>query len=122
MTSLDVFEASLSDKPVLRQLLQLYLYDFSEIDGRDLDEHGVYGYRFLDHYWTETGRHPFLFRCEGQWSGFALIRAGEPNSVAEFFVLRKYRRLGVGARAGQHLFARFPGNWMVEQVAGNPGA
>jgi predicted acetyltransferase len=35
------------------------------------------------------------------------------HSVAEFFVLRKYRRIGVGSRAAKILFERWPGSWEV---------
>jgi predicted acetyltransferase len=35
------------------------------------------------------------------------------HSVGEFFVLRKYRRLGVGSRSAKILFERWPGRWEV---------
>src|SRR2546428_3149200 len=47
-------------RPVLRRLVELYLYDFSEFDGADVGPHGEYGYRYLDHYWTDPDRHAFL--------------------------------------------------------------
>ena len=117
-------EAALSDKPVVRRLVELYLHDFSEFDGRDVDQHGMFGYRYLDHYWTEPSRHPFLLVVEGQVAGFAFVRSDddEGNRVAEFFVSRKYRRRSVGQQAARMLFARFPGPWKVEQVRGNPQA
>jgi predicted acetyltransferase len=33
--------------------------------------------------------------------------------MAEFFVLPKYRRGGVGTDAARAVFARFPGEWHV---------
>jgi predicted acetyltransferase len=41
------------------------------------------------------------------------------HSMAEFFVMRKYRRGGVGQRAAVELFDRFPGVWSVKQVQSN---
>jgi len=117
-----VIEAGLGDKPVLGHLLELYRHDFSEFDDADVDEHGIYGYRFLDSYWTEPDRHPLLFRVDGSWAGFALVRAGVPHDVAEFFVMRKYRRRGVGTMLARDLFARFPGAWQVRQMTSNPAA
>ena len=58
-----------------------------------------YIYRYLDKdYWTEASRHPFFVIASGNLAGFALVRTlaeddnGEPSySLAEFFILRKYR-------------------------------
>jgi predicted acetyltransferase len=122
MTHVDVVEAQLDHKMVIRHLLELYQHDFSELDGSDVDDHGLYGYRYLDHYWTEDDRRPFLFLVDGRWAGFALVRLGDPNDVAEFFVLRKHRRHGIGKAAARDLFRRFPGAWQVRQVATNLAA
>jgi predicted acetyltransferase len=35
------------------------------------------------------------------------------HAVAEFFVLRKYRRARVGTRAALALFQKYPGRWEV---------
>ncbi len=118
----EVIEAARSDKPVLRNLLELYQHDFSAFDDVDVDAQGLYNYRFLDNYWTETNRHPLLFRVDGKWAGFALVRAGAPHDMAEFFVMRKYRRRGVGTVLAREVFARFPGAWQVRQMASNPAA
>lgn len=55
------------NKDVLRRLLELYLYDFSEFDGRDLGPHVTYGYPYRDHYWTEPDRFPFFIRGGDRW-------------------------------------------------------
>jgi predicted acetyltransferase len=83
---------------------------------------GEYGYRHLDLYWNEPDRHPFLFRVDAQWAGLALVRTGPPTDMAEFFVLRKYRRAGIGRRAAEEIFGMFPGAWTVRQQVDNPGA
>jgi predicted acetyltransferase len=130
--------AGIQEKVVLQNLMQLYLYDFSEMAGDDVDESGRFNYSYLDLYWIEPERHPFLIRVEGEpgshLAGFALVRqAGSlleeaPSSgetcthMAEFFILRKYRRQGIGARAARELFDRFPGRWEVFEIAENPAA
>lgn len=108
-----------ADKVVLRRLIELYIYDYSEYMGWDVDAHGVFGYRYLDHYWTESDRHPFFIRVDGRLAGFALVRSGTPHGMAEFFVMRRYRRTGVGRQAAQILFERFPGAWEVSQLVTN---
>ena len=37
----------------------------------------------------------------------------------EFFVMRKYRRIGVGSAFATRLFDMFPGRWEVAEVAPN---
>ncbi len=122
MQHIDVTTATISDKAVVRRLLELYAHDFSEFEDYDVDEHGLFGYPYLDHYWTDPDRHPFLFRVDGHLAGFALVRSGTPHDMAEFFVLRKYRREGIGAHAARDVFARFPGAWQVRQLTANARA
>jgi predicted acetyltransferase len=117
-------KVSVQDKAVLRNLMELYLYDFSEYDNADVNEHGLYEYDFLDAYWTEESRHPFFVRVNGKLAGFALVRLmdieGRPvYSMAEFFVMRKYRRRKVGQAFACQLFDQFPGAWHVAQEEGN---
>jgi predicted acetyltransferase len=124
---IELIEAQRADKSVLQQLMELYLYDFSDIDASDVNEHGLFEYRRLDSYWTESGRYPFLFRVDGHWAGFALVcwfsyfpdNALPTQAIAEFFVMRKYRRRGVGTRMAGELFARFPGRWEVAEMRQN---
>jgi predicted acetyltransferase len=108
--------------PVLTNLMELYLHDFSPMDGAEVGADGRYGYDGLDRYWSGPDRHPFLFRVDGHWAGFALVRSGDPHDMAEFFVLRKHRRHGAGRDAARALFARFPGRWQVRQMDANPDA
>ncbi|TVY10450.1 GNAT family N-acetyltransferase [Paenibacillus cremeus] len=119
--------AAYEEKSVLRQLLELYKYDFSEYDSSlDMNEHVRYEYKYLDHYWTEERRSPFLVRVDGKLAGFALVwqfdqtAEGVPMySMAEFFVMKKYRRTGLGKQVACHLFGRFEGLWIVKQVEEN---
>ncbi|MDQ2729964.1 MAG: GNAT family N-acetyltransferase [Actinomycetota bacterium] len=112
------------DKAVLANLVQLYRYDFSEVRGYELTEHGTFVYRFLDHYWTEPGRHAFFVRVDGRLAGFALARQiGDGHEVAEFFVARRHRRARVGRAAALALFARLPGRWtLFHDDANEPAA
>ncbi|WP_062049579.1 GNAT family N-acetyltransferase [Bacillus sp. JCM 19034] len=109
-----------SEKSVLRQLIELYEYDFSEFNGNDVDMHGYYGYRYFDHYWTEDGRVPFFVTVDGKLAGFVLIndycyvlKEKPSRSIAEFFIMRKYRKLGVGEKVAHKVFDQFKGNWEV---------
>ncbi len=71
---------------------------------------------------------PFVVRADGRIAGFALVNRwsalGQPldHAVAEFFVLRKYRRAGVGTRAAHLVFRRMRGRWEVPIAAYNQEA
>jgi predicted acetyltransferase len=120
--TVEVVEASRAQQPVLANLLELYQYDFTEFDAVDVNDAGRFGSPFLDVYWDEPDRHPFLLRVDGKWAGAALVRAGRPNDMAEFFVMRKYRGGGVGTQFARDLFARFAGEWTVRELETNTPA
>ena len=54
-----------------------------------------------------------------QWSA---LEQPLDHAVAEFFVLRKYRRARVGTRAALSIFRRYPGRWEVGVAWYNPPA
>jgi predicted acetyltransferase len=121
--NVEVRPASLADKSTITRLLQLYLYDFTEFTGEDIEPTGEYLYRYFDNYWLPAEadeRFPFIITANGQLAGFAFVRSpAASHDMAEFFVLRKYRRSGVGRGAALNLFARFPGPWKVTQLPAN---
>ena len=42
----------------------------------DVNDDGAYGYRYLDHYWTEEGRYAYFIKVSGKLAGFVMIRPG----------------------------------------------
>jgi predicted acetyltransferase len=126
-----VERATPAERAALANLLQLYLYDFSEFDDAeaDVDASGRFQTAIdLEPYFARPDWHPFLFRVDGRLAGFALVRrldrpGSEPHwSMDEFFILRRYRRRGFGRQAARALFDRFPGRWEVGELAANTGA
>lgn len=123
---IDVSPADLGEKAVLGNLLELYLYDFSEFDGGEVGPDGLYGYDYLDLYWTEAGRHPFLIRVDDQLAGFVLVNRHNylptqqnAHAIGEFYMMKKYRRRGVGEKVAVQIFQLFPGKWEVAELAEN---
>lgn len=113
-----------SQSQIITNLIQLYKYDFSEFAdiGSPYGEVGPDGrfiYEGLDNYWREDGWVPLKLEADGRLAGFVLMNRWSAlnrlldHAVAEFFVLRKYRRVGVGSRAARVLFERWPGCWEV---------
>ena len=115
------------DEAVLSNLLELYAHDLSEIFALELEPDGRFGYEKLPLYWSEPeSRFPFLIRRGTQLAGFVLVTRGSPGSddpedfdVAEFFVVRRHRRSGVGRQAAFLLWDRFPVRWIVRVAEGN---
>lgn len=78
-------------------------------------------------YWTDpVARHIFLIKYGSRVAGFAMATRGSPASprptnldVAEFFVLRAFRRLGVGRQAAFMLWDTIRGRWVVRVVETN---
>ncbi|HNW61824.1 MAG TPA: GNAT family N-acetyltransferase [Piscinibacter sp.] len=118
--------ASHEDRLPVYRMLELYQHDLSDIWDQDLDSHGEYGYA-LDHYWHEEGCHPFVATVAGKYAGFALVnravRVGtEGHWMDQFFVLKKFRRRGLGQSLATSVLAALPGRWEVGQMPANLGA
>lgn len=116
--------AHLGERLIVRNLMELYQHDFSEIDGTDLDEHGQYGYYDLDCFWINPNWSAYVITVEGKWAGFALTNdevhiPGNTRAIVEFFVVRKYRRQGVGKLAVQAIMNANPGFWEIRVLEKN---
>lgn len=116
----------IEQKSVFIQMMELYNYDFSEFSDDDINEYGYFGYSRIDDYWNEEGRYPFFIRVDGKLAGLVLVRScseynhlSNPHNIAEFFVMKKYRRKGVGKVAAMKIFDMFPGGWEISQWANN---
>ena len=126
---LAVLPATPEQEPILANLLELYAHDFSEFHDIDLGADGRFGYRRLSLYWSGPDRHPFFVRVDGKLAGFVLVKRGSEVSrrktvwdVAEFFIVRRYRRCGIGTRTAHELWRQFPGTWEVRVMDSNVSA
>ncbi|HKC50939.1 MAG TPA: GNAT family N-acetyltransferase [Myxococcota bacterium] len=119
--------AAATDVGLLANLIELYVHDLSETFQIAPGEDGRFGYERLPLYFSEPARRlPFLIRSGGRIAGFTFVTRGSPMSddpdvldVAEFFVLRGYRRFGIGRSAAFLLWNRLPGSWVVRVSEGN---
>ena len=123
---IEVIPAAPEQEAVLGNLLELYIHDFRELREVDLGPNGRFGYRLLPLYWSDPARHPFLVRIDGKLAGFALVKRGSEVSenetvwdMAEFFVIRGYRRRGFGTQITHELWRRFPGLWEIRVMQSN---
>jgi predicted acetyltransferase len=122
--------ATVDQAPLLANLLELYAHDLSAALGLDIGSDGRYGYPSLPLYFRAGERRfPFLIRVGDDLAGFVLATRGSPLGayptdldVAEFFVLRRHRRSGVGTAAAVRLWDEMPGHWIVRVADCNPAA
>jgi predicted acetyltransferase len=119
-----IIQASADQQPVLAQLMELYIYEFSQILDLDLNDNGRFNYKLLPKYWEDPNRIPFLIWVDQKLAGFVLVQQGSPIEdapnvwdIAECFVLRKFRRTGVGRTAAHWVWSTFPGSWQVRVLA-----
>jgi predicted acetyltransferase len=104
----------------LRNLFELYTYDFSEQMPLQIKASGRFEVALGDVWWTRDDHFAYFIKLRGELAGFALVRAGSRVTdapavmdVAEFFVLRGLRGKGVGRVAAHALFRAFPRAWEV---------
>lgn len=101
------------DRSVLSNLLEFYLYDFSEFEHTDVNNNGLFGYSYLDHYFRDDNRDAYFILADGKHAGFVLIHnhtllKDTDIAIAEFFVMRKYRKRGVGRTVIREILNRYP--------------
>jgi predicted acetyltransferase len=126
---ISIIPAAAADESVLANLLELYIYDFSDLLKLDLSAAGRFGYKKLPLYWQDPLRRPFLIQVDGQLAGFVLIKRGsevkeaaEVWDMAEFFIMHRYRHRGIGTRVAHEVLRRFPGLWEIRVMEVNKPA
>lgn len=117
--------ATAADRSLVENLLEFYMYDMAEIHGFAVGADGLYRYDRLDDFWV----HPHLIFSDDDVAGFALIIDRCPITgaapcyfMAEFFVMRPYRRNGVGTGCALGLITDHRGLWHVAVIERNAPA
>lgn len=124
----DVRQATRLEYPVVERMMELYEHDFSEFDDKDLGDDGLYRYLDLDSYWSDATQAAYVVTVDGKWAGFCLTSsevrvAGSERSIDEMFVVRKYRRRGVGRQVATAVCEHTPARWEVRiHIRNEPAA
>lgn len=128
--SFEIFDATEEKgKDIILNLMQLYTYELSffedETTNFTMTENGLFVLsKYVDLYWKEETRHPYILKSDGELAGFVLERFNENdmNEISEFFVLNKYRKLGAGTFMANEMFKRFKGKWEIRTLLKNKRA
>jgi aminoglycoside 6'-N-acetyltransferase I len=125
-----------NDAYIVKNLYPLYLHDLSEFSGEKPNQHGILEPNAVATlaeqgevqtiWWQKPDvLFPFIIQADDRIAGFAFV-ARPPyvpekidHVLQEFFLLRSFRRTGIGRRAAFEIFNRFPGRWQLEVLAKN---
>ena len=107
-SNIEIIAASLEKKPIIAQLYELYTYEMTDLADFDINDNGYYGYKELPLYWNDSNKHPYLVWVNKKLAGFVLVQKGSPIDanpdvwdIAEFFIMRKFRKKGIGRFVAQ---------------------
>jgi len=121
--------ATTDHKVVLENLMQFYIYDFSEYLDIEVGENGQFNpYTDLSNYWKDKdSKFPYLIKKGGKFVGFVLVKINHTDSqnyfsIAEFFFLKKYRFKGIGKLIAFQIFDLHKGFWEIFQREENKPA
>lgn len=127
--NIEVLPATKEQESILDNLLQLYAQDFREFHLIPLDENGRFHYKQLPLYWSDPQRYAFLVKMNDAIAGFVLAKKGSEVSgnnnawdMAEFFVMREFRRRGIGIQVAHKVWKLLPGPWEVRVMEANTSA
>ena len=120
---------TIENKDTLFRLLQYSLFEESETDQNDMNENAIFEYRWFENYFTDKDRFAFFAkeRNTNKILGFVMINSYVQNisfghSIAEFLVIPKYRRNGIGTKIAEMCFEMFQGYWEVKPSFGSKKA
>ncbi len=109
--------------------MQFYIYDFSEFVGYDVQANGLFSpYPDLKDYWgDDNNKFPYIIKNNDKYVGFVLVKVIRSKdqsyfSIAEFFILKKFRHKGIGRDIAIRVFNRHQGKWEVHQKDSNKPA
>lgn len=120
----EVLQALTTDKPVIKNLVQFYIYDFTEFTNEQISEQGTYPILSdLNKYWeNHEDYNAYLIKANGEIAGFVLVKQLEDDrsyKLAHFFILRKFRRSGIGTQAARAVLFSAKGKWELNQLQNN---
>jgi ribosomal-protein-alanine N-acetyltransferase len=123
--------ATLDDYPTMQNMGRFYVYDISKEmqmePGWEIPEDGLYECLDLKKYWEDENAFPFLIRYLNEIVGFVFIdkKGSTPEiefNMAQFFILARFSKKGVGRQVAFECFKKFRGTWEVMVMLQNKPA
>ncbi len=126
--NIELREAQDEEKAVVTSLFNYYCYELSDVIDCKLDENGSYfnDPSLIDPYWNKADHIPYLIEVGNEIAGFVFVRnlPQEKNTkdIDQFYVLKKFKGLGVGSSAFKSCIEQHPGKWVVRVLEENEDA
>ncbi|RKP47959.1 GNAT family N-acetyltransferase [Cohnella endophytica] len=125
--NIEIQQAGILQKPIMENLMALFLHDLSEFaDDIKVDDMGMHRFDVMDLFFEKEGLTPYLVRLDGEITGCILIQSGQYTNpehadyvLNSFFILKRYRRRGIGMAVAGRLFSQYPGRYCCAQLKSN---
>lgn len=118
-----------NSKDTLYRLLQYSLFEESLNDGNEMNNEGIFEYKYFDNYFSDEDRYAFFIKEKdtNKLLGFVMINTYmqkncNGHSIAEFMVIPKYRKNKIGKKTSFKCFEMYKGNWEVSPSFGSEQA
>ncbi|MCK3831235.1 GNAT family N-acetyltransferase [Pseudomonas fluorescens] len=119
-TTVELIQTGPEDAELIRNLYQYYAYESSDWEQEDVEADG----RFYIHdehlarYWQDPQWSANLLLVDGYIAGFLLIEGSELPGIdalelADLFILKRYRRKGIGRAIASQVLCSGAANWLV---------
>lgn len=124
MKSYSISFVGIHNRYILENLIQLYLYDLSNVFDININEDGLFYYD-LDNFFGNSDNMAYLIEVNYELVGFIMIdknfkilddNIDNSYNLAEIFILNKYRKNGIGKMIVFDFFDNYRGNWEVRSV------
>lgn len=119
-TTVELIQTGPEEAELIRNLYQYYAYESSDWEQEDVEVDG----RFYIHdehlarYWQDPQWSANLLLVDGYIAGFLLIENSELPGIdalelADLFILKRYRRKGIGRAIASQVLCSGAANWLV---------
>lgn len=123
MLPIELLATTADQAPLIRNLYQFYAYESSDWEQEDVEVDGRFYIHdeHLQRYWQADGWGAYLVLADGFIAGFVLVERSELPSIdvfelADLFILKKYRRQGIGRAVALQLLGG-EGDWLMRCYA-----
>ena len=124
---IELLPTSIDQLSLIANLYQYYAYESSDWEQEDVEADGRFYIHqpHLERYWSEPDWSAQLILADGFIAGFLLIERSELPGVdalefADLFILKKYRRQGIGRALVEQVILASQHSWIVSLYPQDP--
>ena len=119
-TTVELIQTGPEESELIRNLYQYYAYESSDWEQEDVEADGRFYIHdeHLTRYWQDPQWSANLLLVDGYIAGFLLIEGSELPGIdalelADLFILKRYRRKGIGRAIATQVLSSGQANWLV---------